>query len=582
MLTAKDAVRNIKGLNEADAQAWVGLARTVSARVGDEFLAARVASIVFSESAAQPLRRALDLLKIQEAIEKSHEDIRTALTSALSDERSGSDGNYYPYCYVASVFDDYFVQNEGNDYFKRAYSINDDGTATLGSDKIEVTPRSVYDEVAGDDDAPMMEACRDCDRDQVLIERSIPQATRTKIDPSDFAGKNKSFPIQKAEDVAAAAKSIGRAGDNNHSPEQLKKNITRIAKRKGFTSSLPKAWTSKTAAAKEGAIDVDFDGYIPLKERAIANDGTIGVKLIAPGWGSSGYYSAALIERDGPKLFEKGKKMYWDHATEAEEEQRPEGSLDRYAATLVENARYVADHAQGPGLYSVAKVNENFRGPVEELSENIGLSIRARGRGKAGEAEGRTGTIIESIVSAKSVDFVTEPGAGGKILQLFEAARGPKPKEKSGSMTEQEQKDLKEARDANVKTNAELTKLQTRMALTESRDYIARKLRPVTLPEITKQRLLTNLVNGTSLKEGAFDTAAMDTLIESSVKEEAAYVAALTSSGAVLGMGSIPLAEADPAADVAAKESAASLEKEFATLGLSEAGAKIAAGGRIN
>lgn len=64
--------------------------------------------------------------------------------------------------------------------------------------------------------------------------RDISQKTRDKAKDSDFAGRNRSFPILKPEDVDAALKSIGRAGSDNYSADELKRRILRIAKRKGF------------------------------------------------------------------------------------------------------------------------------------------------------------------------------------------------------------------------------------------------------------------------------------------------------------------------------------------------------------
>lgn len=72
--------------------------------------------------------------------------------------------------------------------------------------------------------------------------RNIPQSERDKMSDSDFAGKGTSFPIKKAGDVEAAARSIGRAGPSNYSTGKLKRNIIRIAKRKGFEAELPEAW----------------------------------------------------------------------------------------------------------------------------------------------------------------------------------------------------------------------------------------------------------------------------------------------------------------------------------------------------
>lgn len=163
--------------------------------------------------------------------------------------------------------------------------------------------------------------------------------------------------------------------------------------------------------------------FIPLEEKALQRDGSIRVKVIQPGWGSSGYYPAEVLERDGPKVFRSGLKMYWNHPTETEEAERPERDLRDLAGELVSDARWEANGSAGPGLYAQAKVFEGFKGTVEELAPHIGVSIRALGRARAGEAEGRQGAIIEQLVQAKSVDYVTEPGAGGRILQLFEAAR---------------------------------------------------------------------------------------------------------------------------------------------------------------
>lgn len=67
---------------------------------------------------------------------------------------------------------------------------------------------------------------------------------RDKIPAEDFAGRDRSFPIVTPGDVSDAASSIGRAGSDNYSSDQLKKNIIRIARRKGdaFVAALPESW----------------------------------------------------------------------------------------------------------------------------------------------------------------------------------------------------------------------------------------------------------------------------------------------------------------------------------------------------
>ena len=70
----------------------------------------------------------------------------------------------------------------------------------------------------------------------------------------DFAGKGKSFPILKASDVSwAAARSMGRAGADNYTPDVIKRNIIRIAKAKGWASELPKSWQDDSTDSKESA-----------------------------------------------------------------------------------------------------------------------------------------------------------------------------------------------------------------------------------------------------------------------------------------------------------------------------------------
>lgn len=76
---------------------------------------------------------------------------------------------------------------------------------------------------------------------------------RDKIPSEDFAGKNRSFPIVTPGDVSDAASSIGRAGKDNYSSDQLKKNIITIARRKGesFVDELPESWKAEMGEDKK-------------------------------------------------------------------------------------------------------------------------------------------------------------------------------------------------------------------------------------------------------------------------------------------------------------------------------------------
>lgn len=176
------------------------------------------------------------------------------------------------------------------------------------------------------------------------------------------------------------------------------------------------------AANEEMLVESDC---VPFTEAAVADDGTAKICVITPGWGSSGYYSAQMLERDAATVFPKGTHMHWDHPTIEEMNVRPEGTLDSLAGVLQEDAYWDVNGSDGPGVYANVKVFEEKREVLEEIAPYIGVSIKAPGMAKEGTIEGRKGKIIESLLPRKTnaVDFVTIPGRGGRILDLVESAR---------------------------------------------------------------------------------------------------------------------------------------------------------------
>lgn len=160
----------------------------------------------------------------------------------------------------------------------------------------------------------------------------------------------------------------------------------------------------------------------PFAEAATPADGPqgrIAVGIINPGWGSSGYYSADVLEaaaRD--RVFPAGTHMYINHPTATESFERPERDLNTLAAVLTEDARW-----DGNTLVAEAQVFSTWREPIAEMADVIGVSIRGAAEVEEGEAEGRRGRIITRLVEGSSVDFVTKAGRGGKILQVLESAR---------------------------------------------------------------------------------------------------------------------------------------------------------------
>ncbi len=318
----------------------------------------------------------------------------------------------------------------------------------------------------------------------------------------------------------------------------------------------------------EGARRIKTD-LVAVREAALGPDGSGGIKIIAPGWGSSGYYSEEMLSRDGPQVFTTGTKMFWDHPTLTEEWERPERSLRDLAGELTGDAVFNASGSDGPGLYAPMKVFGSFAPAVNELSgmeSGLGVSIRAYGKASVGEAEGQTGQIIDELVGAESVDFVTFPGAGGAVLSLFEAARqrlvNPTPKEE----TMEVEKDPKF-----VEVKAQRDRLLAEGLKRDAGDHVAVKLAEAKLPVVSRDKLKASLVVNPPAKDGVLDKVALEARIEEAVTAEVEYLAKLTGAGTIRGMGGAPAGDPDLTPQ---------LESAFQNIGMSEAGAKVAARGR--
>lgn len=318
---------------------------------------------------------------------------------------------------------------------------------------------------------------------------------------------------------------------------------------------------------------------VPLVEKAVGKNGTVPVKMIAPGWGSSGYYSADLLKRDGAKAFPAGTQMFWNHATPTEEAERPEGNLSNLAAVLTATPTFDENGAAGPGLYSEARVFAPYADALDQLAPHIGVSIRGQGIVKAGEAEGRKGLIVEKLLPGRSVDFVTQPGAGGQVLSLFEAARGGRPQGFAPTATNQEGQGMNELearalQESNQQLAQENRRLAEALLLREARDLAAGELARIEMPEMTRARLTEVLAARPVLKDGKLDVDAYKARIAEAAKDELAYLAGVTGAGRIAGMGS------QAAGAPNAVEAETRLAGALRGMGLSEAAAKAAATGR--
>lgn len=192
------------------------------------------------------------------------------------------------------------------------------------------------------------------------------------------------------------------------------------------------------------SVPADFVSLLPFEE-AEAEEGMVPVRIIRPGWGSSGYYSKDVLRTSAEEGTFDGAHMHWDHRGNDE---RPERSALKWAGSIIEgSARYEETGPEGPGVYGKAYVFPHWRSAVESMRTHLGLSIVGKGKTKYGQQEGRSGPIFESL-AISDVDFVTRPGAGGKITKQFAGFAESKPAQTKTEESETEDMPDKKTQEA--------------------------------------------------------------------------------------------------------------------------------------
>ncbi|MEO9246459.1 hypothetical protein ABDK96_02045 [Citricoccus nitrophenolicus] len=136
--------------------------------------------------------------------------------------------------------------------------------------------------------------------------------------------------------------------------------------------------------------------------------------LITPGTGSSGTYSAEMLQRAAEdKAFPRGTQGHIDHDSAREQTDKPEGSLRNLALYLTEDAYW-----DGSALVAEAKIGTAWNQFVDDFHEILGVSINAL----AEVAE--DGTVVSLIPDPfNRADLVTVAGRGGRVGEAREAAR---------------------------------------------------------------------------------------------------------------------------------------------------------------
>jgi len=309
-----------------------------------------------------------------------------------------------------------------------------------------------------------------------------------------------------------------------------------------------------------------IQNYIPLTE-ATFDKGRATVIVIKPGFNATEdrYYPAEMLKRDY-KVFE-GQKMYADHPTEQEEKDLPERSIKNTSWVAVLKGVTVDESGVVTGIAEIIEpwlMTKLATLRDKKLLSEMGISINAVGHASKATIDGKETLVIEELTGARSVDFVTEPGAGG-IVTFYESDRSRDIDLVELSGLKERRPDLVKLIEARVRAeitkevkkameNEErITELEGQVTtLTTERDTLKEAALKAEKDKVKAeaQAAIKEAVDKAELPDAAkevlkkrFATAESAEGITEAIQAETDYIAKLSEAGKVKGMG---LTNADP------------------------------------
>jgi hypothetical protein len=183
---------------------------------------------------------------------------------------------------------------------------------------------------------------------------------------------------------------------------------------------------------REGAgrrvVNCEVDNRITLHEASYdTGRGELTVALIEAGTNPAKkrHYPESTIREAAPHF--AGLKMYINHPTKTEVKERPERDLRDWASTITESW-YDGGKAMGKVAVHAGFLRELLSDSVAR--KHIGLSINTQGVSEDSVIDGQKMQVIKQIVVEKgehgrksSVDWVTEAGARGRVIEVLESRR---------------------------------------------------------------------------------------------------------------------------------------------------------------
>jgi hypothetical protein len=300
----------------------------------------------------------------------------------------------------------------------------------------------------------------------------------------------------------------------------------------------------------------------------------IDVHIIAPVWGSSGYYSESVLrEACQKRVYPAGMHMHLDHPTRESAKNQPARTISGespLAAIFTEDGHYDPNGWDGPGAYTQARVLPKFVEDIRAMAGHIGISHYVDGISEEGTApDGKKGPIIKELRASplNTVDFVTVPGAEGHYRTMFgemKVRHDPNPNNQRNNMAgegKQETLTLSEIRTEHPEVVTELKEqlreemkveiaskdqskkleeagtkiraleqenktLKEKIADKAAREYVVAEVTKAKLPEASGKILAEQLVKLVILTEdGSIDAPAFGAIVTTAIEAKKVEIA---------------------------------------------------------
>lgn len=159
-------------------------------------------------------------------------------------------------------------------------------------------------------------------------------------------------------------------------------------------------------------------GLMTLREAAAEFDDAtneVWITPIRPGFGNKrdGFYYPVDTVREATLSGQfDGVKMFANHPSKTMERDLPERSVTDWVGVIKET-RW--DESRQVPRARVAVLDDSVYAKWKKAPEHVAFSVLGAGVARPGKVNGQTARIVESVKGIRSVDWVTQAGAGGGI-----------------------------------------------------------------------------------------------------------------------------------------------------------------------